>query len=156
MKLLEQLWVAITCVTNWFAWSPVESPTSQQHPLGEKQKVVTSVQHVVYHGVATVTQEPGPIFTPPTARVPPYDGYDYTCDYTAMKGYTNCSTEQDRGCWLYNHETGDRYDIYSDYETKTPVGINRYYTLLANDHVSINADGQWATFSKVFNNTFPG
>lgn len=156
MKFLDKIWTAITCVTNWLTLSPIESTDRGQQTLGEKFGAIHTLDHVVSQGAATRTQEPGPVFTPPTARVAPYDGYNYTCDYSAMMGYRYCSTEQDRGCWLQNDETGDRYDIYSDYETKTPQGIDRYYTLIANDYVPINNDGQWANLSKVFNHTFPG
>ena len=156
MKLFEQIWTTITCVTNWLTFSSFDSTDHWQQPLALQSGEPFKLDHPFPDGAATAAEAYGPIFTPPTARVAPYDGYDYTCNYTAMTGYKYCSTEQDRGCWLHNPTTGERFDIYTDYETKTPIGIDRYYTLVANDLFPINADGQWADFGKVFNHTFPG
>ena len=156
MKLLQNLWTTVSCVINWLTLSPVETPSPRQYPLTQKLDAIHDHQALLEHGVATTTGPPGPVFTPPTARVWPNDGYDYTCDYSAMIGFTNCSTQRDRGCWLYNQRSGEKYDLFTDYETKTPIGIDRYYTLYANENVTLNADGQKISFGKAFNSTFPG
>jgi FtsP/CotA-like multicopper oxidase with cupredoxin domain len=72
-----------------------------------------------------------------------------------MPGFRNCSTSEDRGCWLKNDETGEEYNIHTDYENHAPIGITRTYYLNVTDE-EINIDGVLSPFVKLFNNSYPG
>ncbi|KAK3316802.1 multicopper oxidase-domain-containing protein [Apodospora peruviana] len=96
----------------------------------------------------SVNAGPGPIFKPP-GGVPGGDGSEFVCNYSAMKGFKECSTSEDRGCWLTDGLT--TWDIYTDYEATTdetlpspvnimPTGTTRYYEMTATN-APINADG---------------
>lgn len=82
---------------------------------------------------------------------------NFTCDYSAMAGFVECSTPGNRGCWLRNPNTGFEYNITTDYEDLklTPVGIHRTYYLNITDQ-TVNADGMDFDEGKIFNNTYPG
>ena len=67
---------------------------------------------------------PGPIFAPPSGD--PED--KIVCNYTAMTGWTACSSKDDRGCWLRGPQ-GEYYGINTDYELKTPIGVTRQVLL---------------------------
>ncbi|KAI9770556.1 MAG: hypothetical protein M1840_003146 [Geoglossum simile] len=97
----------------------------------------------------------GPIFKPPGGRLRG-PGSSFTCNYSAMVGFSSCSTPTNRACWLRN-QAGFEYNINTDYEdtSKTPIGIHRtYYLNLADGW--INADGMNFTEAKIFNKTYPG
>jgi hypothetical protein len=70
------------------------------------------------------------------------------------EGWTNCSTP-DRSCWLVNKNTGQRFDINTDYENEFPTGIRREYWLEVTKS-NITADGYTFTGATVFNNSYPG
>ncbi|KAI9690379.1 MAG: hypothetical protein M1822_009341 [Bathelium mastoideum] len=74
-----------------------------------------------------------------------------------MVGWSDCSTSDNRGCWLKNDETGAEFSISTNYEdiNSTPTGINRNYVLNITDGW-VNADGMNLTEAKLFNNTYPG
>lgn len=108
-----------------------------------------------------IRPKPGPIFRPPGAA----DGSNFKCDYSAMKGWVECS-RLSRRCWLYNPATREQWSVTSNYEAtiilpdgsvvpKTPVGVTRNYTLDVGNQV-INADGLNFTLGKVFNGIYPG
>ena len=62
----------------------------------------------------------GPIFVPPSGDIED----KIECNYTAMEGWTACSSETDRGCWLKGPD-GKSYSIGTDYEIDTPIGMTR-------------------------------
>ncbi|RSL78709.1 hypothetical protein CEP51_007958 [Fusarium floridanum] len=81
---------------------------------------------------------------------------NFTCEYPTLgKEWVPCSTENDRRCWLKNNKTGEKYDIYTDYEKKFPRGVLREYHLKVN-HMKINGDGVINPEGKVFNQAYPG
>jgi hypothetical protein len=97
-----------------------------------------------------------PIFKPPGGGLSGPDA-DFQCEYPALKGWSSCSTPEDRTCWLRNNQTGKEYNLKTNYEdtNETPFGIHRNYTIdIADDW--INADGMNFTAAKVFNGTYPG
>jgi hypothetical protein len=75
-----------------------------------------------------------------------------------MTGYAACSTPEDRSCWLINNETGDRYDINTDYETRYPTGVTREYWLEVDkwNLTAAEIDGYPFIGATVFNKTYPG
>ncbi|MCJ1439432.1 hypothetical protein MMC27_008826 [Xylographa pallens] len=93
---------------------------------------------------------PGPIFAPPSGDL----GDKIECDYTQMKGWTACSSETDRGCWLSGPQ-GEHYGIATDYEIHTPIGITRKYYLEVTDEEGA-PDGVLNTGLKLFNKQYPG
>ena len=144
MHLTNVFWTSITYVTHLFTLSPLEGLSdNEQAPL--------------LSSLATIHSEslPGPIFKPPSGTLTGSDS-NFTCDYSSMVGFSNCSTTENRGCWLRN-ETGFEYNIFTDYEdiNMTPIGIHRTYYLNVTDKV-VNADGLDFTEGKVFNSTYPG
>ncbi|KAI8292740.1 hypothetical protein K4K60_000097 [Colletotrichum sp. SAR11_57] len=72
-----------------------------------------------------------------------------------MKGWHYCGGSEDQSCWLRNPETGEQFNITTDYEDWMPYGIDRYFTLDVADGW-VNVDGLNFTEAKLFNNTFPG
>ena len=59
----------------------------------------------------------GPRFEPPSAD----PRHKIECDYTRMRGWTACSSETDRTCWLRG-PNGDSFGIKTNYETDAPEG----------------------------------
>ena len=144
MHLTNIFWTSITYVTNLLTLSPSEGLSgNEQAPLLSSFDTIHS------------KSLRGPIFKPPSGTLTGSDS-NFTCDYSSMVGFSNCSTAEDRGCWLRN-ETGFEYSISTDYEdvNLTPIGIHRTYYLNVTDQV-INADGLNFTEGKVFNATYPG
>ena len=144
MHLVERFWTSVTYVVGLLTLSPVEGPGSGlQAPL---------------HG--SVAKPPGyskgPIFKPPGGRLEG-PGSQFTCNYTQMPGFTFCSNETNRACWLRNENTGFEYNISTNYEDTnlTPVGIHRYYELNITDKW-VNADGLGFPEGKIFNEMYPG
>ena len=59
-----------------------------------------------------------PIFEPPNSS----PDVAFFCDYTAMgPGWVDCSTSEDRSCWLKG-PVGGKYDINTNYEKDYPIG----------------------------------
>lgn len=64
--------------------------------------------------------KPGPVFDAPNG--PDIDTFQ--CDYSSLKGYRFCSSEDDRSCWLKG--PNKKYDIDTDYENDYPdSGVTR-------------------------------
>ncbi|KAJ9613018.1 hypothetical protein H2200_002959 [Cladophialophora chaetospira] len=147
MVLLARLWTTLVYVASLGFLSPsdVEGPSSElQAPLiGDIIKPPPNIPH-------------GPIFKPPGGRLDG-PGSDFQCDYSAMVGWSSCSTPENRGCWLRNDVTGKEYNISTNYEdtNQTPIGIHRTYYLNVTDGW-VNATGMNFTDAKLFNNTYPG
>ena len=145
MQWTGSFWSSVTYVINILTLSPTEWATGRfQTPL------------LAHDGFNQNALE-GPVFKPPTRRLDG-PGSDFYCDYSAMKGFRNCSTFDNRGCWLRNDETGFEYNIEKNYEdlALTPIGITRRYRLDLAVDKSLNADGMNFAEGKVFNKTYPG
>ena len=160
MHLTDHLWKSFTYVVSFLSASPVKAPVSQQQTPLFDEELANPLRFASPDPVPSyepkVLQD-GPIFAPPGGRLKG-PGSDFMCDYSNMKGYTACSTSEDRSCWLRPIDPDSRdpiFDIYQDYETKTPVGVERYYELDLAD-ATVNADGLNFTEAKIFNGTYPG
>ena len=142
MHLVERFVATVTYVISFLSFSGVQDLNSQpQTPL-----IDSSVG--LHHALPAA----GPIFKPPTGRPDNLPGGDLRCNYTAVgAAWVECSTPDNRGCWLRNTVTKEELNIYSDYEDpkKLPKGVDRYYTLNLADGW-INADGQNFTEAKFF------
>ncbi|TAQ86576.1 hypothetical protein B7494_g5097 [Chlorociboria aeruginascens] len=93
---------------------------------------------------------------PPNFRAPggPEDG-KFVCQYPDLGNqWTDCSTPENRGCWLKG-PNGEEFNLTTDYENIYPKGIVRNYYIEVDD-TPINADGIINPDGKVFNNTYPG
>jgi hypothetical protein len=144
MHLIDRVWTCITYVLSCLTLSPFTGLG------GVEQAPLLSSSGPPHHEGPR-----GPIFKPPGGRLKG-PGSDFTCDYSAMVGFSNCSTSTNRACWLRNQH-GFEYNIKTDYEdiSQTPIGIHRTYYLDITDGW-INADGMNFTEAKMFNNTYPG
>ena len=140
MHLSDGFWVYITYVVSYLTSSPLTGVEEQAPFLASSGS-----------GPLLPPIEKGPRFGPPSRGI----GSDFLCDYSNMPGFINCSTSENRGCWLKNEETGKVYDIYTDYENDAPIGITRTYYLNITDE-EINPDGALSPFVKIFNNSYPG
>ena len=144
MQLIDRFWTCITYVLSGLTLSPFTGLDGvEQAPLPSPL------------GSPHYERPRGPIFKPPGGRLKGPDA-EFTCDYRAMVGFTNCSTPLNRGCWLKN-SAGFEYNISTDYEdiAQTPIGIHRTYYLNITDNW-INADGMNFTEAKLFNGLYPG
>lgn len=142
MHLFGHFWTTVTYFANLLTLSPINPPGPQQYPIPGTSDVGLNVPHPHY-----------PIFKPPGGH-PQGPGSDFKCNYSRMPGWYECSTPENRGCWL-RHPDGREYNILTDYENDAPIGVDRNYTLVVNDGW-VNADGLNFTAAKLFNNTFPG
>ena len=145
MHLLNSFWTSITFVANFLTLSPLGGLS------GNEQTPLLTFPDTLHQGSLR-----GPVFKPPGGEVTG-PGSDFTCDYSRMVGWSNCSTPETRGCWLKNDETGVEYNISTNYEdiNQTPTGTTRHYVLNVTDQW-INADGLNFTEGKVFNGMLPG
>ncbi|KXH25563.1 Lcc2 [Colletotrichum nymphaeae SA-01] len=141
MLALRHVWIIVTDVANTLFGSPFFRDGPQHH-LGAKFSWSHTDLETAGHG--------SPIFTPPGSNID-----KFVCDYSQMKGFKPCGTAEDRSCWLRNSDTGEEYNITTDYEDKMPQGITRVYYLNVTDGY-INANGLNFTEAKLFNNTWPG
>ncbi|KAF4817392.1 Laccase [Colletotrichum siamense] len=144
MLSLRHVWIIVTDVANSLFGSPFLSQ-GLQYPIGGKFGASRSSIEAVKPGT--------PIFRPPGSNID-----DFWCDYSkSMPGFEPCATPEDPGCWLRNPQTGEEYNITTDYEniTQTPVGVPRVYYLDVTDG-SVNANGLDFGQGKLFNGSFPG
>lgn len=142
MLLVERFWTSVTYVFGFLTLSNVDDvATKYQHPLILPS---TPVQSDLVRG---------PVFKPPSAG----RDSDFQCDYSAMVGWTPCTTPDDRSCWLTNKASGEQFNIKTDYEdpAKVPTGIHRTYYLNVTKS-NKNLDGLDFPEGKYFNNTYPG
>ncbi|KUJ17363.1 uncharacterized protein LY89DRAFT_746907 [Mollisia scopiformis] len=117
MKLVERFWTAVTYALSLSSFPSFHEYGIQQKPLfGD---IPSSLIRPARHG---------PIFYPPGRR-PRGDGSEFMCKYANMGAErTNCSTPEDRSCWLKSEKTGRRFDINTDYEILAPEGVLCQYT----------------------------
>lgn len=176
MHLGERFWASVTYVVNFITLTPFDNGgANNQAPLLPVSDVLavqvtavptplipisdaSVVQAAVLSTPAAQEWTPGPIFEPPSGNPPKGgEGHDFKCDYSNMRDYTNCSTPDNRGCWLRNEKTLHEYNISTNYEDikETPTGILREYHLDVTDGI-INADGILFKDAKLFNSVYPG
>jgi hypothetical protein len=156
-----KFWATLTYVFGFGSVTHWGDDTSAQSRI-----TISSIESIDTSNLADIAGDT-PVFTPPNGR----RGSSFTCRYPTLKGWKACSTPQDRGCWLKG-PNGERYDINSNYETKTPPGIVRkvrpqihvllvtglkrtQYELDVTD-MTLAPDGFKNLDGKVFNKKFPG
>ena len=145
MVLIDRISTAFTYVVSFLTFSLVNGPgRDDQAPL------LTTPDAIDHESSG------GPIFKPPGGRLEGVDS-DFTCDYSAMPDFYNCSTPTNRRCWLKNRNTGFEYNINTNDEDTnlTPNGTTRTHYLNITDSW-VNADGMNFTEAKIFNITYPG
>ncbi|RBR15613.1 uncharacterized protein FIESC28_07254 [Fusarium coffeatum] len=90
----------------------------------------------------------------PAPNGPDQKGVEFHCKYPGLKGWENCTSKDDRSCWLKG-PYGQVFNIDTDYENFYPEGIVREYHLNVTNQ-DINGDGVNNPYGKVFNNRYPG
>jgi hypothetical protein len=107
MKLFERWLAKLVYVLDFINFSPWANVPAAQQPLE----------------ISPANYESGPIFRPPNGPK------DFKCKYPDMPGWRECTTPQNRGCWLRG-PNGEEYNISTDYEKLMPKGITRKVTRL--------------------------
>lgn len=111
MKLLQECWLAVIELFHTITFSP---SLNLQQPEQLRDADL---------GALTNHAGDGPIFAPPARPEDP--GEVLQCDYSPMgQEWQPCSTPESRECWLAG-PGGQRFDIFSNYETEVPTGITR-------------------------------
>lgn len=147
MELLERFLIVFTRLLDLVSFSPYQHDSLLEHQV----PLATLELH------RAISQDAGPVFTPPG-----YDGSDnFTCDYSAMQGWTQCWTPDDLSCWLTSPDGTRNLSIYTNYEdvSITPTGIQRNYTFnVTAPREGYDADGLNFPFpfAKLINEEFPG
>ncbi|MCJ1470910.1 hypothetical protein MMC07_009558 [Pseudocyphellaria aurata] len=142
MKLLQDCWLALLELLDLAAFS-----TSGRSSLQE------ALQQPDHQQSLPGYSPHGPRFTPPNR--PENRDLIIKCEYPSLGAeWTNCSTPEDRACWL-KKSTGEKFDIHTDYEYDYPEGITRKYDLVVSN-TTLNADGLVMPHAKLFNNKYPG
>jgi hypothetical protein len=164
MKLVERFWTTITIVVNWFTLSPLDAPDDPQFAVTPKIDNVDTAENIRVQNLYNIdpaleyeisTDGHGPKFKPPTGRPDGLPGSDLMCEYPSLgRDWIPCSEAVNRECWLRNTETGEQYNITTDYEAISPPGIVRDYRLVLSNK-TINADGIEFPYGKVFSSDFP-
>ena len=164
MQLIERFWTTVTIVVHLFTLSPADIPASRQYPLTSQLEKLhqapaldkpTTYTHTDY-AYTVDPDDGGPTFKPPTGRSIDFPDGDFNCSYPTLgTDWVPCSTPSNRGCWLNNTISLEQYNITTPYETVTPPGIVRDYTVTVSN-LSINADGIVFPYGKVFDGKFPG
>jgi len=137
MRLLDSCWLSLVSLLNNLSFSSLNDHYLTQRPL---------LPAIPKHHVAASDY---PVFDPPNG---PQDG-TFTCEYPNMTHFTDCSTPDNRGCWLKG--PNKEFNIKTDYENEVPIGVTRKYYLEASQ-LSINADGVVNEGGKAFNKSYPG
>ncbi|KAF2872605.1 multicopper oxidase-domain-containing protein [Massariosphaeria phaeospora] len=140
---MDRVWACITYALSYFTFSPLDG--FEQAPL--IPSLPSSVHNTLQY----------PIFKPPGGQISPGPDAEFQCEYPSLIGWSNCTTAENRTCWLRNDATGEEYNLWTNYEdtNQTPFGIHRNYTLDITDEW-INADGMNFTEAKLFNASYPG
>jgi len=134
LHVVERLWAGVVFVINSITFSNI------QYSFPASQNVLQGTTHM-----------DGPRFSPPGGD--PND--DFICKYPKMVGYRPCNTAADRKCWLRRDSDGHQFDIWTDYENETPIGVERKYELVLEDD-NYDADGLNFPWAKLFNKQYPG
>ncbi|KAK1573184.1 multicopper oxidase-domain-containing protein [Colletotrichum navitas] len=137
---LRHIWVIIIDAAQFLFGSPSFGDVAQCRFGGRP-----SLLHI-----DTLTKHGHPIFTRLGSNI-----VKFVCNYTLTTGFKSCSTPDNRSCWLRDPDTGEEYNINTDYETNIPQGITRIYHLNVTDG-DINANGLDSNGAKLFNDLWPG
>lgn len=134
MKLAERWLAGVLRSLNLLTSITDGSEDLSQQPLGPQ---------------SLADYDSGPIFQPPNS------GGQFQCNYSmGQPGWKECSTPQNRGCWLRGPQ-GQELNISTNYEKIAPVGIVRKYELEVSEE-ELHPDGFKNTRGKVFNKEYPG
>ena len=140
MHFAERVWTAAVHLLNVLTLSPFkDNGLTVQDPAGFTPSNVADSNFADF-----------PSFRPPGAPKK-----DIVCKYPKMVGWEDCSTEENRGCWLRQTSTGKEYNISTDYDKDAPIGILREYWLTL-DPGKVDADGMVFDQATLFNNSYPG
>jgi hypothetical protein len=137
---LHAVWTGILYVFDLITLSPERSKPLPEAPLPavSVSNVPTPVSKIPHK-----FDDDTPL--PPIVGVPRREGA-FECPYPDMIDFENCHGPGSRGCWLYNPDTGEEYNITTDYDdpTKVPKGIvrevNKYSFLLKNKLSNFNVE----------------
>jgi hypothetical protein len=135
------LWTVVSTTLRALFFSTFDEYGASQHPIGSKYNGL--------EGGISPERHPG-LFFPPGSNIP-----GFQCNYSSMPGWTPCQTPTNKTCWLNNTDGSAPFDIWTDYEQYTPIGIDRYYTLEVTSG-TVNIDGMNFTEAKLFNGSYPG
>ncbi|KAK3367446.1 multicopper oxidase-domain-containing protein [Lasiosphaeria ovina] len=118
------------------------------HPDHNQLALGPQFTHDVHTFFADYPQFPAP-------SGPDAEGEYFECKYPDLgPEWTNCTTADNRSCWL-RHSNGTELNTTTNYETTWPPGVVRRYYMEV-DHKPINADGIINPDGKLFNKTYPG
>lgn len=134
---MPSFWTRVITLFNVLCGQTSNNVILDQVPIGGQQLASHTTQPTLSSIVpqpTTFDSSGGPDpFRPPSAPS------DLKCEYPSLEGYTYCSTDGDRSCWLKPKNESDpsktRYDINTNYETVFPkgklrqVGIFTSYTI---------------------------
>ena len=148
MKFLAECWVAIL----HFFGSSYDDADGQRPMLARPFRLPGDLNGADQGGQRPLPPGAGPKFPAPPSPI----GTPFQCDYTAMGSrWKPCSTADNRGCWLKDTQSGQDFNINTDYETRWPTGVTRRYTLDVSN-MTRNQDGVAVPGALVFNRTYPG
>ena len=139
MKLFARLCEAISSLLGLTTISPWQDSLLQQ-PLGGNH---------VLEGLPLAVGPKYPEFSPPNSS----EGF--LCSYPSMVGWKHSVDPNKRSVWLQKENSDEVFDIFTDYDKKSPTGIKRRYHLRASQ-MTINADGYLKTGGQAFNGQYPG
>ena len=137
MRLLQSCWLSLISLLDSLSLSSIGDHHLTQNPI----LPVAPKHHVSTLGYLT--------FDPPNG---PQNG-NFKCEYPEMPNFRDCSTSENRGCWLTG--PNKNFTIKTNYEEDYPIGRERLYTLKASQ-MNISADGCARSGGKGFNNSYPG
>ena len=161
MRFSDSWWSSLLYIFDFASLSTFNEKQTEQHALLSNIPVTDvvsgpAVPPQVTHkedSVSHVGSSDQPIFFPPYA-----DDHNsknrIQCDYTKMWPEWKPCNDENRQCWLKG-PNGQKYNITTDYELKTPQGITRNYTLDITEK-ALAPDGIPMRYGKVFNNAYPG
>lgn len=146
MAPLFSIWTRVVAVFDFF--SGFSKP---EYPLQDVLKLPTPTHAIAINDFAPPKY---PVFDPPGELEPLPFRCEYP-EYPASAGWVSCNSNLDRGCWLKNVKTGQKFDIHTDYETTGLRGIVRDYYLEVTESIR-NPDGFGDVPVQLFNGSFPG
>lgn len=142
MTLLARWWAGVTQILSIITFQPFEQYDASQIPVVGHELAPTGSLDLASSSSPPTPSKPvvtlpaGPTFAPPGAA-----NTNFTCDYSKMVGWRNCSTAEDRSCWLRHPDIG-QFDIETNYEQLRPQGVLRKYYIEIWDNRTLNVDGQ--------------
>ncbi|KAI9658733.1 MAG: hypothetical protein M1821_002293 [Bathelium mastoideum] len=164
MRFLESWWASLAYILDCTSISPFNDQRTHQTSLVKHYPVQNVGNGPVFypHGppsdneILMDSYREDPIIKPP---YPPGDkpalGAAIQCNYSVMGSqWRACNEPRSRGCWLRN-DNGDEFNIKTNYESNTPIGVLRKYELNITTK-ALAPDGVPMEHGKVFNDQYPG